>query len=199
MKVMKNTAYLWFGGIAGIAAQLLGGLYGRIPLCFSNLLADMTIYPILLLLMIHRDVTAKKMFRDIFLFFLGLDFTYYGYVIVMHMISYLRFGGQLSSVFLADMPDFIEYTVLGTAAAAWGQCMVKLLEKGRKHLYNLIVVPFIAVQLVFMTGDFINWNYRWSSALLGTAFLIADVYLYTVKSPWKRKNDMPECCPAAAL
>lgn len=198
MKALKNTSYLWIGGIAGVIAQMLGSLYGHIPLCFSGLLADMTVYPLILLFVIHRDVAAKAMFRDIFLFFLGLDFTYYGYVIVKDVAGYNRFGGSLSSVLLSDVPDFIGYTLLGTAAAAWGWCMVKLFGNGKKLLYHIMAAPFFAVQIIFIISDINSWDYRWSSALLGTACLAADIYLYTVKSPWKRANDRFDGCPAAA-
>lgn len=198
MKTMKNTAYLLIGAAMGIAGQLLGELSGSVPLCVSNLISDMTIWPLVILLIIHRDVDAKTMLRDIFLTFLGLDVGYYGYVAVKDLAGYMRFGGSLSSALFSDVPDLIVYTVLGTAAAAWGWLMVKLLDRNKAVLYNIMVLPFIAVQLLFIAGDIISWEYRWSMALLGTVCLAAIIYLYTVKSPLRGRNDTVTNCPAAA-
>ena len=73
MKIMKPTAYLWIGAAMGIAGQFLGELHEKVPLCVSDLISDMTIWPLVILLIIHRDVDAKTMLRDLFLTFLGLD------------------------------------------------------------------------------------------------------------------------------
>lgn len=196
--MMKNTTYLWIGAAMGIAGQLLGELSGSVPLCVSNLISDMTIWPLVILLIIHRDVDAKTMLRDLFLTFLGLDIGYYGYVAVKDTIEYAKFGGSLSSALFSDVPDLIVYTVLGTAAAAWGWLMVELLRKDRKLLYNAMVLPFIAVQMLFLAGDIISWEYRWSMALLGVVCLAVIIYLYTVKTPLKRRTDTVTNCPVAA-
>ncbi len=198
MKIMKSTAYLWTGAAMGIAGQLLGELSGSVPLCVSNLISDMTIWPLVILLIIHRDVDAKTMLRDIFLTFLGLDVGYYGYVAVKHTIQYAKFGGSLSAALFSDVPDLMVYTALGTAAAAWGWLMVKLLRKNKAVLYNIMVLPFIAVQLLFIAGDIVSWEYRWSMALLGAVCLGIIIYLYTVKSPLRRRNDTVTNCPVAA-
>ncbi|MBR6994427.1 MAG: hypothetical protein IKH96_00260 [Ruminococcus sp.] len=198
MKIMKTTAYLWIGAAMGIAGQFLGELHGNVPLCVSNLISDMTIWPLVILLIIHRDVDAKTMLRDVFLTFLGLDIGYYGYAAVKHTIEYAKFGGSLSSAMFSDVPDLIAYTALGTAAAAWGWLMVKLLRKKKALLYNIMVLPFIAVQLLFIAGDIISWEYRWSMALLGAGCLAVIIYLYTVKSPLRRRNDTVLNCPVAA-
>lgn len=198
MKIMKSTAYLWTGAAMGIAGQLLGELSGSVPLCVSNLISDMTIWPLVILLIIHREVDAKTMLRDIFLAFLGLDVGYYGYVAVKHTIQYAKFGGSLSAALFSDVPDLMVYTALGTAAAAWGWLMVKLLHKNKAVLYNIMVLPFIAVQLLFIAGDIVSWEYRWSMALLGAVCLGIIIYLYTVKSPLRRRNDTVTNCPAAA-
>lgn len=195
---MKTTAYLWIGAAMGIAGQFLGELHGNVPLCVSNLISDMTIWPLVILLIIHRDVDAKTMLRDVFLTFLGLDIGYYGYAAVKHTIEYAKFGGSLSSAMFSDVPDLIAYTALGTAAAAWGWLMVKLLRKKKALLYNIMVLPFIAVQLLFIAGDIISWEYRWSMALLGAGCLAVIIYLYTVKSPLRRRNDTVLNCPVAA-
>lgn len=195
---MKTTAYLWIGAAMGIAGQFLGELHGNVPLCVSNLISDMTIWPLVILLIIHRDVDAKTMLRDVFLTFLGLDIGYYGYAAVKHTIEYARFGGSLSSAMFSDAGDLIAYTALGTAAAAWGWLMVKLLRKKKALLYNIMVLPFIAVQLLFIAGDIISWEYRWSMALLGAGCLAVIIYLYTVKSPLRRRNDTVLNCPVAA-
>ena len=198
MKIMKSTAYLWTGAAMGIAGQLLGELSGSVPLCVSNLISDMTIWPLVILLIIHRDVDAKTMLRDIFLAFLGLDVGYYGYVAVKHTIQYAKFGGSLSAALFSDVPDLMVYTALGTAAAAWGWLMVKLLDRNKAVLYNIMVLPFIAVQLLFIAGDIVSWKYRWSMALLGAVCLGIIIYLYTVKSPLRRRNDTVTNCPVAA-
>ena len=98
----------------------------------------------------------------------------------------------------SDVPDLIAYTALGTAAAVWGWLMVKLLRKNKAVLYNIMVIPFIAVQLLFMMNDIISWEYRRSMFLLGVVCLGIIIYLYTVKSPLRRRNDTVTNCPVAA-
>lgn len=198
VKIMKTTAYLWIGAAMGIAGQFLGELHEKVPLCVSDLISDMTIWPLVILLIIHRDVDAKTMLRDLFLTFLGLDVGYYGYAAVKHTIEYAKFGGSLSSAMFSDVPDLIAYTALGTAAAVWGWLMVKLLRKNKAVLYNIMVLPFIAVQLLFMMNDIISWEYRRSMFLLGAVCLGIIIYLYTVKSPLRRRNDTVTNCPVAA-
>jgi len=72
---LKNTKYLWIGGIMGAAQQFAGRLdyylyHGRDIFSFSAIMGGLSLYAAIILLVIRREVPPKQQFRDLFLFFL---------------------------------------------------------------------------------------------------------------------------------
>ena len=163
----KNTKYLWIGGIMGAAQQFAGRLdyylyHGNDIFSFSAIMGGLSLYAAIILLVIKRDVTPKKQFKDLFLFFFGLDFFYYLYIFIMELCLYLSdkknsaepirdiscyFQGTFGEIF-----DFIKWTSIGTAAAVWAYFATKLRDWNKKKLYIAMLIPLFAV-IVFELAE----------------------------------------------
>jgi len=156
----KKTKYLWIGGIMGVTQQFAGRLdyflyHGRDIFSFSDIMGGLSLYAAIILLIIKRDVPPKQQFRDLFLFFLGLDFFYYLYIFIVDLSLYISERNKYSdnmqetreyfqSTF-GEIHDFIKWTAIGTAAAIWAYIAAKLRITGKKKLYVAMLVPLFGV------------------------------------------------------
>ena len=152
--------YLFIGGIMGIAQQFAGRLdyilyKGHDIFSFASIMGGLSIYAAIILFTIKRDVPPKQQFRDLFLFFLGLDFFYYLYIFALDMIEYITLPDALPEDQRADVIyfqrtleeiiDFIKWTIIGTAAALWGYFATKFRNEGKKKRYSVMMLPLFAV------------------------------------------------------
>lgn len=194
----KNTKYLWIGGIMGAVQQFAGRLdyylyHGRDIFSFSNIMGGFSLYAAIILLVIKRNVPPKQQLKDLFLFFLGLDFFYYLYIFIMELCYYLsdkkNTYESISCYFqetFTEIHDFIKWTVIGTAAAVWAYFATKLRHRGKKKAYIAMLVPLFAVIILELAGD-----------LYSLAMYIIQEY--------KRANDLPlpsgieRICPTSSL
>ncbi|MDD7515119.1 hypothetical protein [Ruminococcus flavefaciens] len=183
----KNTKYLWIGGLMGAAQQLLGRLdyylyHGRDIFSFSNIMGSLSLYAAIILFVIKRDVPPKQQFRDLFLFFLGLDFFYYLYIFIMELCWYLS-EKKNSAVNLGDISyyfqethdeifDFIKWTTIGTAAAIWAYFATKLRNNNKKRAYIAMLIPLFAVIVLELADD------------------IHSLIMYIIQE-YKRAHDLP--------
>lgn len=160
MKVyFKKYKYFWIGGIMGIAQQFLGELdsylyHGHGIFSFSAVMGGLSLYAFIILFVIKREVPPKQQCKDLFLFFLGLDFLYYAYVFVMEFIGYLQNDHHSHAIgyyfqrSFGEIFDFIQWTAIGTAAAVWAYFATKARNKNKKVLYYLMIAPLFAVILL---------------------------------------------------
>lgn len=184
MKVKKFfnfTKYLWIGGILGFSQQFLGRLdymlyKGHDIFSFSGIMSGLSFWAAAILLLIFRKNTStREQLRDIFLFFLGLDFFYYLYIFIMELVFFchIRFTNEDLSHSVdyyfqsthGEIFDFIKWTAIGTAAAVWGYFTVKFRDK-KRIISNILLLPLfliiifeIAVYSISMT-HFIIQEYK---------------------------------------
>lgn len=163
MKVKKffnTTKYLWIGGILGFSQQFLGRLdymlyKGHDIFSFSGIMSGLSFWAAAILLLIFRKNTSpREQLRDIFLFFLGLDFFYYLYIFIMELVTFCHI--RLSNEGLShsdsyyfqqtrgEIFDFIKWTTIGTAAAVWGYFTVKLRDK-KRVISNILLLPLFSI------------------------------------------------------
>ena len=156
----KNTKYLWIGGLMGAAQQFAGRLdyylyHGRDIFSFSDIMGGLSLYAAIILFVIKRDVSPKQQFRDLFLFFFGLDFFYYLYIFIMEVCWYLS-EKRKSAEYISDISyyfkqtfgeifDFIKWTTIGAAAAVWAYFATKLRNRNKKKLYIAMLIPLFSV------------------------------------------------------
>ena len=167
----NRTKFLWIGGIIGVAQQLLGRLdfylyRGHDVFSFSGIFGLLSFYAMFILIIMKRDVPAKQQFKDLFLFFLGLDFFYYLYVFVLELAKYLLMDTHpdaLSLYFtnsLSETIDFVKWTLIGTAAGLWVACATKCRAQNKRVLFWLMVAPLFAVILFeLVLYSFSLYNY----------------------------------------
>lgn len=155
------TKFLWIGGVIGVAQQFLGRLdyilyKGKDIFSFSSIMGSIGFYAVLILLLIFRNTASpKKQFRDLFLFFLGLDFVYYLYIFILEFTQYLHVKTKSPDIMheisfyfqntTAEIIDFTKWTIIGTAAAIWGYFTVKLRNANKKKMYILMLAPLFLV------------------------------------------------------
>ncbi|MBP5431501.1 hypothetical protein [Ruminococcus sp.] len=156
----RNTKYLWIGGLMGVAQQFAGRLdyylyHGRDIFSFSDIMGGLSLYAVIILFVIKRDVQPKQQFIDLFLFFFGLDFFYYLYIFIMELCWYIS-EKKNSAEHIRDISyyfqqtfeeifDFIQWTAIGTAAAVWAYFATKLRDRNKKKLYIAMLIPLFAV------------------------------------------------------
>ncbi len=158
-KIVKYK-YLFIGGIMGIAQQFAGRLdyilyKGHDIFSFSSIMGGLSIYAAIILFTIKRDAPPKQQFRDLFLFFLGLDFFYYLYIFALDIIECITLPDMLPEEQRAEMIffqrtmqeiiDFIKWTMIGTAAAMWGYFATKFRNDGKKKRYSVMMLPLFSV------------------------------------------------------
>ncbi len=152
----------------GVAQQFAGRLdyylyHGKDIFSFSDIMGGLSLYAAIILLVIKRNVPPKQQFRDLFLFFFGLDFFYYLYIFIMELCWYLS-EKKNSAVNLGDISyyfqethdeifDFIKWTAIGTAAAVWAYFAIKLRDRGKKAEYTAMLVPLFAVIVLELAGS----------------------------------------------
>ena len=172
-KFFTVTKYLWIGGIMGMFQQLLGkfdyflyqGAHDSI-FNFSEIMGGLSIYAAIILLVIRRDVPPKHQFRDLLLFFVGLDFFYYLYIFIFEFIALISGHPNLTDPMVDDgfyfpqtvqeIADFMYWTSIGLASAVWAYVATKLRNMGKKKLYIIMLIPLFAVMvilLVLTTGE----------------------------------------------
>lgn len=171
-KFFSVTKLLWIGGIMGLLQQVFGDLDGIIYgggksyFSFSGMMNTFTIYAAIILLIIVRDAAPKHQFRDVILYFIGLDLFYYIYQIIGEYIysCYLNPNAmtqeEINLLYLDLFKDFtynfVYWTSIGLAAAVWALVATKLRNSGKKKLYVVMLLPLFAVivteLLVFTYG-----------------------------------------------
>ncbi len=159
-EIIKKYKYLFIGGIMGIVQQFAGRLdymlfKGHHIFSFSSIMGGLSIYAAIILFTIRRDVPPKQQFRDLFLFFLGLDFFYYLYIFVLDIIEYITVPDtlpdelKLEAIYFqntkGEIIDFIKWTAIGTAAAVWGYFATRFRNDGKKRRYSVMMLPLFAV------------------------------------------------------
>lgn len=159
---IKKYKYLFIGGIMGFAQQFVGRLdyflyKGHDIFSFSDIMGGLSIYALIILFTIKRDVAPKQQFRDLFLFFLGLDFFYYLYIFFLDLINYFSVRSELSGGLQLDYDpfqntkgeifDFFKWTFIGTCAAVWGVFATKFRNGKKKKLYSVMMLPLFAVMV----------------------------------------------------
>jgi hypothetical protein len=157
---IKKYKYLFIGGIMGIVQQFAGRLdymlyKGHDIFSFSAIMGGLSIYAAIILFTIKRDVPPKQQFRDLFLFFFGLDFFYYLYIFVLDIIEYITVPDtlpdylRLEAIYFqntkGEIIDFIKWTTIGTAAAIWVYFTTKFRNDGKKKHYSIMMLPLFAV------------------------------------------------------
>lgn len=156
-KFLTFTKYLWIGGILGLLQQILGDVndityQGKSIIDFSEIMAQLAIYAAIILLVIKRDVAPKQQFRDLLLFFIGLDFFYYLYTFFIRVYFFMTDpmidDGLYKSLTTYEIGDFIFWTTIGLAAAVWALVATKLRNKDKKALYIIMLLPLFAVIVV---------------------------------------------------
>ena len=197
----KKTKYLWIGGLMGVAQQFAGRLdyylyHGRDIFSFSDIMGGLSLYAAIILLVIKRNVPPKQQFRDLFLFFFGLDFFYYLYIFIMDLCWYLS-EKKNSAVNLGDISyyfqethdeifDFIKWNAIGTAAAVWAYFATKLRDRGKKAAYTAMLIPLFAVIVLELAGSI-------------------DTLVSYIIQEYKRAHDLPlpvgveTLCPISSL
>lgn len=156
---LRNTKYLWIGGIMGFAQQLMGRIdyylyHGRDIFSFSAIMGGLSLYAAIILFVIKRKAEPKKQFRDIFLYFFGLNFFYYIYCFIIDLISYLsehEHKYETAYYFQTineEKYDFLKWMIIGTAAALWAFSATKLRDKGKTIPYRLMLAPLFAVVIL---------------------------------------------------
>lgn len=144
----------------GVIQQFAGRLdyylyHGRDIFSFSGIMGGLSLYAAIILFVIKRDVPPKQQFRDLFLFFFGLDFFYYLYIFIMELCWYIS-EKRNSAEHISDISyyfqqtfeeifDFIQWTTIGTAAAAWAYFATKLRNRNKKKLYIAMLIPLFSV------------------------------------------------------
>ena len=162
-KFFTITKYLWIGGALGLFHQILsefGSIEypGKVILDFSEIMAQLAIYAAIILLVIRREVPPKHQFRDLLLFFIGLDFFYYLYTFFIRgyffMTDPMNDNGLHDALTTYEIGDFIFWTTIGLAAGVWALVATKLRNRGKKKLYIIMLLPLFSVmvvQLIFAT------------------------------------------------
>lgn len=196
-----KTKYLWIGGIMGAIQQLLGRLdyylyHGRDIFSFSDIMGGLSLYAAIILLVMKRDVPPKEQFKDLFLFFLGLDFFYYIYIFIMELFHYLSVKvcspeQQRDTIYYfqrtqGEIIDFIKWTAIGTAAAAWAWFATKMRNKDKKWIYIVMLLPLFGVMILELADSFYS------------------MMMYVIQE-YKRAHDLPlpvdeeYFCPISSL
>jgi len=169
--VVKKYRYFFIGGIMGIVQQLLGRLdyylyRGRDIFSFSAIMGGLSLYALIIFIVMQRKKPPVEQFRDLFLFFLGLDFFYYLYIFVCELITYQKLSEhehEWSFYFQetkTEIIDFIKWTVIGTAAGVWAYSATKARDKGIKAVYTLMILPLafvIAVEFLTSAGTMYHY------------------------------------------
>ena len=125
--IVKKYKYFIIGGIMGIVQQYLGRLdyylyKGRDVFSFSAIMGRLSLYAFIIFFVMQRKKPPVEQFRDLFLFFLGLDLFYYLYVFAGELIAYQKLSEheyEWSFYFQetkAEIRDFIKWTLIGTAS-----------------------------------------------------------------------------------
>ncbi|MCR5600310.1 MAG: hypothetical protein K6G33_06195 [Ruminococcus sp.] len=182
----------------GAAQQFAGRLdyylyHGHDIFSFSDIMGGLSLYAAIILLVIKRKVPPKQQLRDLFLFFLGLDFFYYLYIFIMELCFYLsdkKNTYESTSYYFQDtfdeIFDFIKWTAIGTAAAIWAYFATKLRDIGKKKAYIAMLVPLFAVIILELAGSL-------------------DTLVRYIIQEYKRAHDLPlpvgveTLCPISSL
>ncbi len=160
-KFFTITKYLWIGGVLGLLHQILSEFVsieyqGKVILDFSEIMAGLSIYAAVILLVIRREVPPKHQFRDLLLFFIGLDFFYYLYEFIIRAFLYItdpmNDNGLHDALTSYGIEDFIYWTSIGLAAAVWAFFATKFRNRGKKVLYILMLLPLFAVITLQLLG-----------------------------------------------
>lgn len=161
-KFFTFTKYLWFGGFIGLLQQFLGDLdnikyQGNTIIDFAVIFVGLSIYAAIILLVIRRDVPPKQQFRDLILFFIGLDLFYYLYTFFIRiyflMVDPMIEDGLYQSLTAYEFGDFIYWTTIGLAASVWAFVATKLRNSDKKVLYIIMLIPlFSVIVLELVTG-----------------------------------------------
>lgn len=153
---IKTLKFLFIGGVMGISQQFLGMLdyylyKGRDIFSFSAFMGGLSLYAAIILYIIFRYKKPKQQFKDLFLFFLGLDFFYYLYIFIKDLIEYINYHSpdrELAYYFqntYEEIFDFIKWTIIGTLAGIWAMAATKQREKNKKKVYYLFLIPLYFV------------------------------------------------------
>ena len=166
-KFFSFTKYLWIGGIMGFLQQILGDLgtikyQGQTILDFTEIMGGLSIYAAIILLVIKRDVPPKQQFKDLLLFFVGLDLFYYLYLFIVELIALMMGNPILSdpmndngfyfSKSTQEISDFIYWTSIGLASSVWAFVATKLRNMEKKVLYIIMLIPLFAVIALLLYG-----------------------------------------------
>ncbi len=160
-KFFTVTKFLWIGGVLGLLHQILSEFVsieyqGKVILDFSEIMAGLAIYAAIILLVIKRDVPPKHQFRDLFLFFIGLDFSYYLYTFFIRAFLFItdpmNDNGLNDALTTYEIGDFIYWTTIGLAAAVWAFVATKLRNRGKKKLYIIMLLPLFTVIALQLLG-----------------------------------------------
>ncbi len=219
-KFFTVTKFLWIGGIFGLLNQFLSAFgsvkyQGHVILNFTEIMGGLSIYAAVILLVIRRDVPPKHQFRDLLLFFIGLDFFYYLYEFIIRVYLFMTdpmtdngLGYALTSY---GIEDFIYWTSIGLAAAVWAFFATKLRNMEKKKLYIIMLLPLFAVialelfmatfgiimffitggEEISISGDIGSYQCCILSALTALVSLIVCLYKF-LKKPAVKKNDTQE-------
>ncbi len=219
-KFFATTKYLWLGGFMGVLHQFLSDLpsvryQGHIILEFFEIMSGLTVYAAVILLVIKRDVPPKQQFRDLLLFFIGLDFFYYLYEFFIEafliMTDPMSDNGLGYALTVFEIGDFIYWTSIGLASAVWALVATKLRNTGKKKLYIVMLLPLFAVIIlelfmatfsvimflitggeeVSVSGEIGRYRCLTLGALTSLVSLIICLYQF-LKKPSAKKNDTQE-------
>ena len=213
-KFFSVTKYLWIGGAMGLIQQFIGLIstvkyQGRVLFDLADIMNFLAVYAAVILLVIIREVSPKQQFRDILLYFVGLDFFYYlyetghSYYLYLSLPEELKSGQSILSASGYNLDDFVYWTCIGLAAAVWALVATKLRDMGKKKLYIVMLIPLFAVmaiQLVAFTCSGIlffipledssisNYESYIIGALTALVTLVLCIYKFRKKQDAKKIN-----------
>ncbi len=161
-----RTRFLWAGGFLGVLQQIFGHLdiYFKWELFeFAGFMRGLGIWAMFILLFIFRkNASPKEQFKDILLFFVGLNVFYYTYITIVYFIQLSKYemwqrvtnkADVILTALWEGIYDTIWWTVLGTAAAIWGFFTVKFRNSNKIILYYLMLSPLFIVMLWCLIDD----------------------------------------------
>ena len=158
---LKNDYFLIFiiSTVMGILGQtIIPWLSTKLNLYyfeFRFLISNIDIYPFIIVLLISlKNTDPKKAFGRILIYFTGLCLGYYGYTSVVAVYNAFTSGNAnyLLNI-LFDLKDSLAYIFIGVLAGIWGFIMLKY--KSKKYLYDLMMLPFILINIYIIYSNFI--------------------------------------------
>ena len=115
---------------------------------FSCLIANLDIYPLVIVMMIClANNGPKHVFLRIFIYFVGLCIGYYGWTSGLTICEAVKYSeSRLLCNLLSDATDAAEYILLGLLAGVWGYFTIKF--ESKRALFYFFISPFVIADIL---------------------------------------------------